>query len=47
MDNWRNDNNTNYYYGGGVNENLFEDYSVSEFSGSFDEPISNKPKSKV
>ena len=23
MDNWSNDNNTSYNYGGGVNENLF------------------------
>ena len=49
MDNWNNDNNyTSYNYGGGVNENLFENNSVSEFSGSFDEPVgSKKPKSKV
>lgn len=48
MDNWNNDNyRTTYSYGGGVNENLFEGNSTSQYSGSFDEPVgAKKPKSK-
>ena len=48
MDNWNNDDNyTSYSYGGGVNENLFEENRVSEYSGSFEAPITNKPKSNM